>query len=149
MSEKMMTEREIWDRSNKEPGPIRDLVDEVFLLARRGTIPAEGAISVPDVGEWPEWADEIRVVYAHNSGRVVYRVPIIKIIPRPIPAWTPKVGEVVFFRDPNMVHVAVIHGIDRGIRYEVQKADGQFDGGTITTIKPFDPAKIGKPWSEI
>jgi hypothetical protein len=74
-----------------------------------------------------------------------------KYIPKTAPKWTPKVGDAVFIVRGNDTDVSVVrfsHVDEHGI-YRVTTAKGQIQGFMPSLVKPFDPAYIGKPWSEI
>ena len=83
---KPMTEVEIWERCNKEPAPIMELVYEVIQLARLNTIPADRAIEVPDVGEWPDDMTVMCVELTDEHGKYWKH---LKEIPRPVPVFVP------------------------------------------------------------
>lgn len=150
----MKTFEEWWERfpvDNRLSGPKKDF-ESIFKSAREGMIPADRAIEVPDVGEWPEWAD---CVVLHYGGCNV-QVSNIAVIPRPVPTWVPKVGDAVFALDTNQttVIVAIVKEIknqhDAIIDYfgRICVHAVSFSGSKIF-CKPFDASKIGKPWSEI
>ncbi len=120
-----------------------------FNAARIGMIPEDGAIRIPPEKEWPEDALAIKVEYVTKARLAAISPWEIKIIPRSKPAWAPKVGEAVFMDDRDQSgHILV--GVVASFN-----GDGYAMVGTPDThwyldyLKPFNPAYIGKPWSEI
>lgn len=117
--------------------------------ARIGMIPEDEAIRIPPESEWPEGADGIRVHYTFPHVDYAYGTDPIKIIPRSKPAWVPKVGEPVFvaFNGERQHYVGLYRGITSNA-YGVF-LNGDWCAVSFGNIKPFNPAYIGKPWSEI
>jgi len=110
-----------------------------FDDARVGMIPEDGAVRIPDVGEWPSNADAVWIGYTqeYNFGEV------IRIINRPVPVWVPKKNDLVFFLDTESI-------------YKVERIDSNRNfhlfGGAVAKLeelKEGDASKIGKPWGEI
>ena len=146
---KPMSEVEIWERCNKEPAPIMELVYEVIQLSRLNTIPADRAIEVPDVGEWPKGSRGITILFTDgtqrdwddfrrgNEWKIAY-------IPRPVPAWTPKVGDAVFYA--NGCNVTLVKD---GFTGDCLVSTKDFGFVPIDQLKPFRESAIGLPWSEI
>lgn len=130
----------------------------LWNIAREGMIPADQAIKVPPVEEWPEWATEIKFSYMGSNG---LSRKFISTIPRPVPAvpkWTPKVGDRVFamtsFDFLGIVGIEIIIPALSGgpDTFFVRLSTG--DESSISPygigyLKPFDASKIGLPWSEI
>lgn len=124
----------------------------IFDLARKGMIPEDEAVRIPPVEEWGQ-AKGIVVIFSHLNDHTNWnsknRTEVIKYIPRPVPAWTPKVGEAVF---------AVIDE-HRECRFSIARYEGDNrvtwpNGrlsavGEVDKIKPFSPEKIGLKWEEI
>lgn len=124
--------------------------EALFNAARQGMIPADRAIEVPDVGEWPRHATAIRVTYDWDCVDEAIGAPVIAVIPRPVPAWTPKVGDAVFANDTEdsgYILTLKIHDIDDEGRCEMVDHFGTW--WHRTHLKLFDQAKIGLPWEEI
>lgn len=95
------------------------------------------------------WADEIRIAYAivkDGPDRIGDR---IKTIQRPAPAWTPAAGDMVFVKlsDSRKIVAKVNRCIDAKIELDFGNDERGFEN--IKDLKPFDPAKWGKPWNEL
>ena len=117
---------------------------ECFDQARIGMVPTDSVITVPEVGDWPEWALVLELRFTGPGNQQFYRG-----IPRPVPAWTPKVGDAVFVGDWIGVFVGKTHdhiAHDGKDRVMIRKDEYITDW---SDIKPFNPAYIGKTWSEI
>lgn len=143
MSKKALTFEEVWISSDREPGELKDYALNVFELARLGMIPAEGAIAAPPVEEWPEWAEYAELAYVGKMGAGVGEVRSINKSYRPAPAWTPKVGDGVFWRDTKVIFT--IAAIDNSI-YVLSKG-GWASLGELKPASSLD--QLGKPWEEI
>lgn len=127
---------------------VVQIAETAWNDARIGYIPADRAIEVPEVGEWPEWAN---CVVVHYGGCDV-QVSNIATIPRPVPAWTPKVGDAVFAYNGGMPWVAKVIPEPEGTKvsdFYVVCSDGQESWWGKDGLKPFDHAKIGLPWEEL
>lgn len=128
-----------------------------FDTARQGTIPEDEAIKIPPVEEWPGGANSIRMCYSSHTPKhpkdwhhTDDPAGMVQYIPRPDPAWTPKVGEAVFARMADTTRVGKVISADiKANYYYVRTQDGLEDGYGGFCLKPFDPAKIGLPWDEI
>ena len=81
----LMTFEEWW-QTKPMYKDLKEAFEATFNAARLGTIPAENAIEVPEVGDWPEWAKGVRLYYTKFSdtddGDIVF-------IPRPVPVFVP------------------------------------------------------------
>jgi hypothetical protein len=149
MSEKMMSFEEwkdsVWDIATNTP-PLETGLKELFDKARLGTIPAWGVIAAPPVEKWDAETTELAIyAYDQHGCQQFY----LGTVPRPTPAWTPKVGEAVFakIQPSNKLIVGRIHRVSGEI-VDIEY-DGIILGGTFLDVKPFSESKIGKPWSEI
>lgn len=125
------------------------LVVAMFHEARIGTIPAENAVVIPPVGEWPD--DALAIHFSYASATACYSgMQIISRIPRPKPVWVPQVGEAVFVLRDVRGNVNV--GIVTQTGWE-EKVEVTIFGNTkqewIPDVKPFHESHIGKPWDEI
>jgi hypothetical protein len=142
----------------KEPypcgGPGWQTVDKMRLAwddARLGMVPADSVIMVPDWSSAPDGVTSIKLFW---SPQLPPNNECFMTIPRPTTAYTPKVYDKVFYR-----HTGDCVGVD-----VIAKIINEYDGlkckrttywmsGTPKDgwfeVKPFNPAYIGKPWSEI
>lgn len=130
-------------------------VERIWDSARVGMIPEDEAVRIPPVSEWPEWAVGMHLVFCESGewsddslddnewkhgGRIM---PSDSWIDRPVPAWVPRVGEVVFYNETESIRKIV--GINNG-RF-------QLSTGPWADIEELKPAtsieQIGKPWDEI
>lgn len=150
--EKMMTLMEAWQGVPlKQTIGVEDAFAHGFASGRQGMIPAENAVVIPDVSEWPD--DAIAIHFSYASATACYSgMQIISRIPRPKPVWVPKVGEAVFFCTTDLTgQVARVIGfeIDHPNCWSVINADGNTILPSKEHVKPFHPDHIGKPWSEI
>lgn len=131
---------------------VEEVVRKSWNAAREGMIPADRAIEVPDVGEWPAGSKGISIRFADYDEEYFDDLVAgwnIKYIPRPVPAWVPKVGDPVF----------AVFGESTECRFSVARYEGNgrvtwpngrlSEVGEVDRCKPFDASKIGKPWSEI
>jgi len=143
---KAMSDKEIADKYRL--GGYEQLT-KIVNDARIGYIPADRAIEVPDVGEWPEDANEIRVEWAHNSGGVIYKYPLIAVIPRPVPAFIPEVGDLCFCRFENeTIGIGRCDAVNEdGWQFMTMNFDHTVR--MFSDVKKFNPSKIGLPWEEI
>lgn len=135
-----------WDRGifMREAMIDGGIPKELWYAARQGMIPADRAIEIPDVSEWPEWAEEVRVFFSNSKDGDAHYGTFIRTITRPVHVWVPKEGEPVFVG--NSVSVGIVERkMDSG-RIKIQ---GYVFPTEEENLKPFDPAKIGRPWSEI
>jgi len=122
---------------------IRGYFRSMLTAARIGYIPADRAIEVPD--EWPHGVTEVRLYwYPQKEPNHEH----FKSIPRPVPAWVPKVNDVVFAGHPETT-VGIVECVDGSMRVSVKCIDGHIGLWAVENVKPFDPSKIGLPWSEI
>lgn len=153
MSEKMMSFEEWWGgpdahETNWICRTTKERCQIAWDASRIGMIDAGAAIQVPPVEEWPEWAEAVDVSYLgpySNNGR---EVKSIKRIPRPIPTWTPKIGEAVFYKHSgNSVGVGEISEIRRegGTAYYMKGVPAW--GWHL--VKKFDEKYIGFAWDQI
>lgn len=130
-----------------------------FDLARRGTIPADQAIKVPPVEEWPEWAKGIMVYFCQEpEEEFLGKGNVIDYIHKQasaVPKWTPKVGDVVFAGYPKTEIGKIVkgpmlyRGLGTGNAYTVKLMNGTEHDWDARDIKLFSPEKIGLPWEEI
>ncbi len=122
-------------------------IREVFESARIGMIPEGEAVRIPSVSEWPEGVEAVYVGY-YDKGVLVKR---IAYIPRPMPAWTPKVGDFVFINlDLDYVTKGIGIGEVASIEHDRYKIKGMPNTSWFrTALKHFDASKIGRPWEEI
>lgn len=125
--------------------PLRGAFDK----ARVGMIPAENAVVIPDVSEWPRHATGINVTYAWDCFDEAIGSPVIAYIPRPKPVWVPRVGDRVFALDTTdgMVHVGVIEEVNGNM--SLVTSCGKKGWFHNKELKPFNDSYIPKPWSEI
>jgi len=149
---KAMTFEEWWEENWKKDEFLQSDFSGGHKIAwdaaRLGMIPEDEAVRIPDVGDWPVDANEIRVGYAHNSSGMIYRVPLIKVIPRPTPAWTPKVGDAVFFKSVGDIkHIGIVNEVT--VTQVVVAYDSMFIPVSLEVVKQFSVEAIGKPWGEI
>ena len=129
----------------------------IWNAARLNTIPADRAIEVPDVGEWPIRANSVILSYSPFSTEQQNRKGLwglIKHIPRPVPAFVPRINDMVFFID-HKGHVdigrIVTDGSDGsdGSNPSIRRSRNVDYYTQVKNIKPFDPSKIGLPWEAI
>lgn len=116
-----------------------------FDAARQGMIPADRAIELDWEGIGKD-ADTANIIY-QTWGRIVDNSTFI---PRPTPAWTPKVGDAVFVddtEDSGYILALKIHDIDKEGRCEMVDHFGTW--WHRTHLKPFDSAKIGLSFDQI
>lgn len=148
MSDKMLTYEE-WQSDLGLGGmPLRG----AFEKARQGMISSENAVVIPPVSEWPKYADCVALFWYNEHVGIDEGETAIKLIPRPKPVWTPKVGEAVFALDalePNGVWVAKVLRVISGNEVFIVCNDGDESHWGISRLKPFHPDHIGKPWDEI
>lgn len=135
-----------------------DMALMVWDAARIGMIPADRAVEIPDVSEWPEWAKTVCLFYSEYvdkyGGYICRDGDIITRITIPVPAWVPKVGDRVFAlvvridegKEKRFVGIDEIASFDASV-YPVMKSNGY--AADPKFIKPFSPEKIGLPWEEI
>lgn len=112
-----------------------------FEAARRGMIPADRAVEIPDVSEWPEWATSVVTVWSRQKEKWTTEISRISKL---VPAWVPKDWEPVIFAKPE--DDTTLHGVYFG--GEIHYGDLYYTARGMRYTK-FDPAKIGRPWSEI
>lgn len=137
----------------------------IFDLARQGMIPEDEAVRV----DWErnKGCSGARIIYEYgDTGEVIWRggpngdslclygngkIEVGYWTRAPKPAWTPKVGEAVFYDGSAYVHVATVTGFyTRDSQYTILLSNGGVvDRVKICELKPFDASKIGKPWEEI
>lgn len=98
--------------------------------------------------EWPDDSMKIRLMFVDKSDN---DFRFVDNIIRPTPSWHPKEGEAVFIVRGDNTDVSVVRfsHIDQHGIWRVITVKGQEQGFTPSLVKPFDPAKIGKPWEEI
>lgn len=117
---------EEWDKIVCEfanmSGPFWELI---FHAARQGMIPADRAIEVPD-DNWakaPKNADSYCIIFgrlAEGWEDVTEHYDpewFVGPIPRPTPAWTPKVGDAVFLQDSTDGHTFHRSSFQSNIRH--------------------------------
>lgn len=126
----------------------KDELEDWFRVARQGMIPADRAVEIPEV--WPDGYDGIRVAFGISVLPEPPRQQFIAWIPKPISAWIPRVGDPVFvdYDRGGDIRVYRFEGMDG----EKEMYIGPYGDRTMclpSERKPFDPAKIGKPWSEL
>ena len=148
-----MTFEEWWTGDHPEKsdyGTWTNLARQTWNAARLGMIPAEGAIAVPDVGEWPTWAECAILCWSSEVDfRGASRLEFAGVrIVRPAPEWSPKVGVAVFAYNGGMPWIAVVESINDGVPF-VRCSDGDKSNWSLGNIKPFSEKSIGKPWEEI
>lgn len=143
------------DRVDTSTSAWTDDAKDAFESARLGMIPAENAVVIPPVSEWPVWSKGIVAVHSNDSRSECEDWPesdgYVAFIDKPVPAWVPKVGEAVFVVRGTDVDVSVCrfsHVDEHGI-WRVVTVKGQEQGFTDSLVKPFHPDHIGKPWGEI
>lgn len=162
---KALTFEEWWLQPTTDINPSEKCIAEYAWNAGRvGMVPEDEAV-------WIDWEEHhgctgARIIYEYgpfgtvvwNSGGEEMKATLVtsgnsyvktgEYIRRPAPAWTPKVGDTVFYRHTgNNVGVGVIESIkDYGKTAYYMK--GSRDTGWYE-VKPFDATKIGKPWEEI
>jgi len=144
---------EEWYRST--PISMPPTLKETWNAARLNMIPADRAIEVPDVGEWPEDAEGLAVcfMFEHEWENQV-DWSRIKYIPRPVPTWVPDVGDAVFVNHPQKIRidcygvipVCKVKEILNGY-YELEAIPNI--AWNVESLKPFDPEKIGLPFDQI
>lgn len=121
----------------------------IWLEARVGMIPEDEAVRTPPVEVWPEWSKGICYQYAflgQKTNNLEWKP--LKYIPRPAPAWTPKVGDAVFAYNGGLPWIAVVEKMD-GDMPTVRCSDGDRSAWPLANLKPFDATKIGCKWEEI
>lgn len=160
MSDKMLTFEE-WAKKHCIQDELN--INAVFEDARVGMIPAENAVVIPPVSEWPEWATGVRMVFEEggawntptstgvsSTSQRIKTVPETHI-PRPKPVWVPQVGDRVFllwdFIGCPYVQVGKLVQVN-GINVQVL-VDGVERAWGLANVKPFHESHIGKPWDEI
>ena len=100
----------------------------------------------PNKLDWPDGADTAILAY-YEGERAFVKMSMKLIISRPAPAWQPKDGDPVFV-NASIDKLGKIIKKD-GEAFIVRRQNGDEERWCSRSIKPFDPAKIGKPWSEI
>jgi hypothetical protein len=131
----------------------------VWHSARQGMIPADRAVEVPEVSEWPDWAIGVRLVFeetgmwrdsGYPGGQTVRQVQNTWF-PRPTPQWSPKIGEAVFYRkNDGEIGVGTAHKhFDLPERWYVTQLDGTTYVVWEKDMKSFHPEAIGLSWGEI
>lgn len=148
MSEKVLTFEE-WAKKHCIQDELN--IKEVFEDARQGMIPAENAVAIPPVSEWPEDADYVALFWYNGHVGIDEGETAIKLIPRPKPVWTPKAGEAVFTNgdDGEGVLYAVVTEVVTGEGVRVTFPDGDYGLYDFDRVKPGNMKYFGKPWSEI
>ena len=166
---------EEWWTSKPMYKDLKEAFEATFNAGRIGHLPADRAIEVPDVGEWPEWATAIQTRYVnipksdYEDGDYWDRTTgcggskalgwtdqwtEIQFIPRPVTEWVPKAGDAVFVNHPQKIRidcygvipVCKVKEILNGY-YELEAIPNI--AWNVESLKPFSPEKIGLPWSEI
>lgn len=148
--EKALTVLEAWKEVQlKHTLGVEDAFAHGFAAGRVGMIPESEAVRIPPV----TWRDDFAVLsvelVAKNSNYECVYSGHIADIPRPIPAWAPKLDEPIFFIGPD-------GGVSVG-KVNQETVDGlsimATNGGRWSShgmkMKPFNAAYIGKPWDEI
>lgn len=67
-------------------------LEEAWIAARQGMIPAANAVVIPDVKEWPEDAEYVELAYLKHGH--IFLKSITEIM-RPVEAWRPKADDIV------------------------------------------------------
>ena len=154
---KLMTFEEWWRSKEYMRYPLmpEELAEKAWSDARQGMVPEDECIRLPKLEEWKDKSKGIAIMFAdyneeffHDNDKARWG---IQYIPRPIPAWVPRVGDAVFAVGANCAHGPKVAKVlkQNGKWFNVQFTDrdtGEYD---IGHLKPFDASKIGKPWSEI
>ena len=132
-----------WEQHVKE-GFIRPSFEEVVKQTREGFVHADSVITVPGVDEWPSDVDGISIQFYKKVGFNSIYTKTIKDIPRPAPAYTPKVGDAVFYSNGCNVTL-IVDGFSENGLYKSK------DFGFIPCdqVKPFNAKYIGEPWDMI
>jgi len=146
----MKTFDEYWESRGRN-GLLAFEHEATWNAAREGMIPADQAVKVPPVEEWPSRAIGIAWFYTYLPVHDLKGVDATGafFFPRPTPTWMPKVGEPVFFKiQPRGTLITAL--VDRVVGNTVEiKHDGIRLGGLISDVKPLDVSKIGLPWEKI
>lgn len=132
---------------------------KLFDLARQGMI-EESFIGFKQKEDWPNGArgfvtyftDKPKMEAAKSwAGNPIGAFTYVRRDDEP--AWTPKVGEAVFFIYRGMVLPGIVKNIlepFNGISHGIDIIhEGTIYGVMTHEVKPFDAPKIGKPWEEI
>jgi len=135
---------------------VKDLSQEgAFSLARHGMIPEDEAIRIPPVWKWPQGAKGFWAKFTFESLESIKLLQdqlgfgIGTYIPRPIPQWTPKVGETVFAYTGYVIWVAVVVRIDDEKIYALCSIGTETEW-SLDELKPFDHKYIGRnEWEAI
>jgi hypothetical protein len=148
MMEKMLSFEEWMDEFQCRGLTMQQILDK----ARQGLIPADRAIEVPPVEQWPSDAMSISIDFMDESDN--YIGSVCEDISRPRPQWSPQIGEAVFCLSDEKVPTIYIgkvtgKGSLRESNLMVKTHDGQTGEWTIGALKPFDQSKIGLRWGEI
>lgn len=129
--------------------------------ARVGMVPEDECVRLPKVEDWPEWAVGVRLVFEQGlawttpskdgvnavstTDQKIRAVSGMGYVKRPTPAWTPKVGDAVFWDDTSTVYTVSLVGDDG----YADLSDGM-DRAPIARLKPARSLdQLGKPWEEI
>ena len=155
MMEKILSFEEWWGTKIPDrQSTAYAYAESAWNAARQGLIPADRAIEVPPVEQWPKWAKRISVLFDGAEQPLADKLGlagIIAIFPRPTSQWSPQIGEAVFIVRGDDIDVSVCrfsHIDEHGI-WRVVTVKGQEQGFTASLVKPFDQSKIGLPWSQI
>jgi len=145
MMEKMLSFEE-WEKyTNTTETSGSQYWKDIFDKARQGVIPADRAIEVPPVSEWPEQAKGI--VLSYTSGVEDDWSPsrlTVGYFSRPTPQWSPKEGEPCLFEDEGRAVAGFIFNgqlFARGLMVA--------DWKKTRKTSPFRPEVIGLSWGEI
>lgn len=149
MSDKMMTFEE-WCKKH-DMDQDNQFVVAMFHDARLGTIPAENAVVIPDVSEWPNDMTHLCVEAYDEHGSWWKK---LAEIPRPKPVWVPRIGEKCFYElkimnsGLELSHIAV-EECDFECDSKVMRMKPSGIAIRFIDLKPFHSDHIGKPWDEI
>lgn len=132
------------DTSNAE---IQRMFHFCWIDAQAALIASGRFIEIPKVEDWPDEAVSIEVRFLDDSE---LHVTTIVQIDRPVPAWTPKPNDPVFYRLDSslaMVGLCVESRIDGYVK--ITTIDGNMVLPHKNHVKPFDASKLGKKWEEV
>lgn len=126
---------------------------DIFDKARQGMIPADRAIEVPEA--WPSWSKGAVLFFTDETIETCREWPenegYVGYVSKPIPQWSPKIGEAVFYRkNDGETGVGTAHKhFDLPERWYVTQLDGTAYVVWEKDMKPFRPEAIGLSWGEI
>lgn len=121
---------------------------DAFHASRVGMVPEDECVRLPKMEEYPEWATSVVLVWSRQEEPWTTEIGRVS---RPTPAWTPKVGDAVFFSVTVSLSVGdvVCVGIVSDVNSKGYCAVNNDKTTHYKKVKPFDATKIGKPWDEI